>query len=311
LTSAVLLGAAAATAFVLARRLTGDSYAAVPAAAVFALSPAAVSIARIDRRLAVCVHLLPVLFMLFYRLTETPIDGPPGKRRLLSGVVVSVLGSQAYLDHRFATMAGLSIWIVLLTGFFMHSPRREGDWTEPFRTWTLCSLFGFLCYVPLWWMRRNTAGGWAVPPAPMGGADLLSLWIPAGGLPGQAAAYIGLAAAALAVFAVVRSRSYRQQTRLWAVLALLCLWLSLGPGVHCNGEYLWWVPALYRGVRRVGWLGSVPPLYFLVAAQLAMAVLCAFAMRTFWTLFPLKSLRWIRPLASAAAAALVVADYSR
>ncbi len=301
----LLLLIAAVLCALAARKLCGDWAGAVLAGLVFALSPSVRMLAGADLRIAAAISLLPALLLLFYRLNETPADLKRARRLAICAVGL-ILAGLGICDVRFATAGGLTLWIIVLTGYAMDHRRRWMVWGPVFSGWTFACIAGIVLYAPLWLWRRHLPNALGGPPArlPGVGADFVELWLPS-------AFYIGIAAALLALAALILSRSYRGQVRLWAVLAGLMFWMSLGSRFLFAGKYSWWVPALYRGARKLPWLGEVPPLVFGAVGQLALAMLAAFGLGALLTLLPPKSLRWARPLAAVLAAALISLDYLR
>lgn len=298
-----LLLAAAVVTGLSARKLCGDPYAALPAAAVYAAAPPVRNLASADLRIAACVLLLPALFFLFHSMTDFTHDEEPSRRRWNLAAMVALTFVMSVLDSRFATTANLAVWAVLLTGFFMDHKRHSRIWGPPFYAWTLTTLFSLLAYAPLWWWRRLSPGAVGGPPAGFDllGADFLGLW-------SHSADYLGLLAVVLGVLGLFLSRSYRSQTRLWAVTAGIFVWIGLGARFYLGLHYVWWVPLLYRLVRKIGWFGSIDPAFFAVAGQFALAMLVGFGVQALWARIPPRHYRWARPALAVGAAALIALD---
>ncbi len=302
---ALILLIAAVLCALAAHKLCGDRVGAVLAGFVFALSPSVRILAGADIRTAAALALLPALLLLFYRLNEIPTDLKRSRRLniLAVGLVLDALG---ILDTRLAAAGGLTLWIIVLTGYAMDHRRRWLVWGPVFLGWGFSCLAGIALYLPVWLWRRYQPGALGGPPPfiPEMGADFVELWLPS-------PFYSGIIAALLALAALIFSRSYRGQVRLWAILAGLMLWMSLGERFLFAGKYSWWVPALYRGASKLPWLKEVPPIVFGALGQLALGILAAFGLGALLTSLPPKSLRWARPLAAFLAAALITADYLR
>jgi len=299
--------AAAVLAFRLARKLCGDPYAACLAAVLYVFSPVIRLLTAESPRLAAGTALLPLLCILFYWTNELPRDEPGHERKIRIGVLALCLAALGFIDPRFALTAGLLIWLALLLGYLMDRRRRSEVWAAPFSAWALATAAAIALYAPLWWWRRLHPGGpagGALSGFPLAGADFMELWYPS-------PFYIGMTAYVMAIAALLLTRSYRQQARLWFILCGFMLWLAIGPEFRIAGRYLWWVPALYRGAGRIPPLAGVDPCFYAAAAQLSLSVLSAFGFGALLShVDPLK-LRWVRPIATALIGMLIIGDFLR
>ncbi len=297
---------AAALTFHLAHRLCGDPYAASLAGILFVFSPIVRLLAAKDARLAACMALLPLLFILFYRTGDIPHDEPGYARKLHLGALALCLAFMGVFDPRFAVVANLLVWMVLLLGYAMDRRRRSEMWGPPFLGWTIATVASLALYLPLWWWRRLHPGavGGALTAFPLTGTDFMDLWRPS-------AFYVGMSAFVIAIAALQLARSYRNQARLWFMLGGFMFWLSVGPRFILQGRYLWWVPALYRGARKIPLLADVDPSFFAAAGQFALAILAAYGFGALMTRVHPTKLRWLRPIMTAVLAFLLIGDFLR
>ncbi len=252
-----------------------------------------------------CIALLPLLLVLFYSVNAVPAEERT-ERRIHTFAVALALAALGVFDPRFAVVADLLVWLVLAIGYTMDKRRKSEMWGPPFKAWTFATLGGLACYLPLWWWRRLHPGAVGGPLSvfPLTGADFLEL-----GWPSEY--YVGLVAAVLAVSALRLAMSYRDQARLWFILACVCVWMSFGPRFMLGGRYLWWVPALYRGARKIGMLADIDPSFFAAAGQFCLAILAGYGFAALLTRVPPRKVRWLRPLATAAIALLLIGDFLR
>lgn len=302
----IALAAAAALTYRLARKLSGDPYAAAISAALYVFSPVVRVLASTDARLAASTALLPLLFLRFYRITEMERGGDAVERRLVLFLNAVVLAAAGATDPRFAVAAAAVVWLVILLGLFMDRRRKWEVWSTPVLGWLWTTLCAILLYAPLWWARRLRPGYAGGPLAGVlpAGADFAALWEPS-------PAYTGMAACALALAGLNLSRSYRAQARLWFFFSTVMLWLALGPRFLINGRYLWWAPVLGRGTQKIPLLSGVDPAFYAAAGQLGLAFLAAYGFTALLARVDPAKARWTRPAAAAAVILLLAGDFLR
>jgi len=249
---------------------------------------------------------MPVLLLLFYRASETPTDSDIIKRRIIWAQLGVFLAAMASIDPRFSIAQAFFLWTVLLTGWIMHGRFDWQTWKHPVKGLSLASLTAALVYLPFWLYRRWHPEVFQPMALPENGLDFLLLWRASAG-------YLGWTTIVLATAGLIYSLSYRAQTRLWAWVAVIHIWLGLGDGFTVSGNYVWRVPALYKGFERIPWLGGPPPLVYLAFGRLALSLLAAYGFGALFSRMPPTVWRrkWLRHAIGATLAILCVLDLLR
>ena len=300
------LTAAGVFTFRLARKLSGDPYAASLAAVIFIFSPVVRVLIAAHPRPAAAAVLLPFLLLRFYRLTDLERDGDPHRRRVVIFLAAASLAFAGVLYPGFAVAANFLLWLVLLIGYLMDRRRRWDIWGAPILGWFWASAVSILLYLPVWWWRRLHPGalGGALSSLSINGADFIDLWQPS-------PYYAGMGVCVMALAGLNLTRSYRQQARLWFLVSGFMMWLSLGSRFMLGGRYIWWVPALNRGLSKIPLYTDVEPIFYAASAQLALGLLSAYGFAALLTRVPPLKVRWVRPLLTALLAFLIIGDLLR
>jgi hypothetical protein len=304
MTEAIIALLAAFTAAVLARRLCGDHYGALVAGVAYAMAPSVRFVISSDPRSGLAIAALPVLFILFYRLNDLHPTDTPAQRKGIAALALT-LGVSGLFDPRLTTVSAFLLWLALGVSYFLDKARRGEVWGPPFKGLAWATVFGVLTYLPFWFARRSdptTLGG--AYPAGMNGADLTWLLTPS-------YAYVGISLLALIGAALTLTRSYRAQAKLWTGLGLVLLWAGLGAKFSWGGHYIWWIPALYKGLARMGPLGGVPPEHFSAIGHLAFALVAGYGFGGLLTQLSPRAAAWLRPAACTATSLLLALDFLR
>lgn len=273
----------------LTRRLCADRAAAPIAALAYGLSPSTLAAAQASTGGAALAAGLPLLLILFYRVNDSVEGAWRAALPLAAGL--ALLGAA----HPYSAVAGgTMLWLIFLCGYALDSRRASEVWGPAFWRLGAATVEGVLLYGPVWWARARVGG----PP---------TLALPDAGMPTA----VGPIAGALGVLALLLSRSYRSQARLWGWVCALLFWLSLGRELSWGGRPLWWIPCLYRGAERLPWLGDPPPALYGAAGGLALALLCAFGASALLARLPPWRLLWTRLAAAVSIAAVLAADLLR